>query len=174
MSAVESGVGVKPYSLSERPCLRASERRATLCSLEPVKYWQGEGELGVGNGAEVALDAGFQADRGLGFAAGDDGGHLRQGGEILADEGGLPGGDEEIQIVHGFLGAAEGAGHGDAADLRVEAQGFEDFGNQRGDVAQQECRRRRSRAGRWLRGFWSGFSRRSRARRRPCARCRRP
>ncbi len=95
---------------------------------------EGEGELGVRDGAEVALEAVFQADRRLGVAADDDGFHLRQGGEILADKRGFLGGDKEIEIVHGFLGAAEGAGGGHAGNFRMRPQQFEDFLHQRSDA----------------------------------------
>jgi hypothetical protein len=103
-----SGVGGGEAVFVEREALFEGERTdGDVVLLGAAEVLEGEGELGVRDGTEIALEAVFQADGGLGFAADDDGGDLGQGGEILADEGGLFGGDEEIEVVHGFLGAAE-------------------------------------------------------------------
>lgn len=100
---------------------------------------KGEGELGVGDGAEIAGDAVFQADRGFGIPAGDDGFHLGEGGEVPADEGAFTGGGEEIEIADGFPGAAVGAGDGDAGNFRMEAEGFEDAGGEGCEIGEEEA-----------------------------------
>ena len=102
------------------------------------KVLKGEGKLGVRDGAQIALEAVLQPHGGFRFTAGDDGGHLLQRGEILADEGGFLGSDKEIEVMHGFLSAAVRAGGGDAGYLRVEAQETGDFLDQRSDAAEQE------------------------------------
>ena len=41
--SISSLTGFNPYSFSDQPFFKASERSATLCSLEPVKYWSANG-----------------------------------------------------------------------------------------------------------------------------------
>ena len=123
----------------EREALLESKRAdGDVVFLGAGKVLKGEGKLGVRDGAQIALEAVLQSHGGFRFAAGDDGGHLRQRGEILADEGGLLGRDKEIEVMHGFLGAAVRAGGGDPGYLRVEAQKTGDFLDQRGDAAEKE------------------------------------
>ena len=115
MAAVDPSVGGEAVFVEREPLFEGERAHGDVVFLGAGEVVQGEGKLRVGDGAEVALDAVFQADGGFGVAAGDDGVDLRQRGEILADERGFLGGDEEIEVMHGFLGAAERAGHGDAA-----------------------------------------------------------
>ena len=133
--------GSKRYSLRVSPCSRARWRRATLCSLLPVKYCSAKGNSALVDGAEVALQSVLEADRGLGFAVGEDlldAGHARRSAAVSA--GGLRGGDQEIEVVDGFLGAPVGTGDGGRGDVRDgRAERVEDRLGDGGDLAEPEA-----------------------------------
>jgi len=100
---------------------------------------EGEGELGVGDGAEVTLEhlggvIGFDrdADGGLGVTLGDDGVGEGVGGEKFCELGGLISGDNEIEIVEGFFVPAVGSSDGGLVDIWVLAEFFEEDFSERG------------------------------------------
>lgn len=94
---------------------------------------EGEGELGVGHGAEVALEAGFfarladaEADGCFGLTLGDDFGDRGELDEVGDHLNGVCGGNNEIEVMEGFFASAVRTCDGGLADRWVVAEGFEE------------------------------------------------
>lgn len=71
--------------------------------LAPREILEGEGEVVVTDGAEVALESVFETDRSLGFAVHDDFMNLGELREKFCQLGRLGGGNEKIEIVKSLL-----------------------------------------------------------------------
>jgi len=76
---------------------------------------------------EVALQSVGQPDAAFGVATGNDLTHERSRGEDRHESGGMAAGRQKIEIVDGFLAAAERAGDFCARGFRDGAEEFEDF-----------------------------------------------
>lgn len=100
---------------------------------------EGEGEMLVADGAEVALEAIFEADGGFGVAVGDDLVDFGEVDEKFGEGGWIGGGDEEIEVVDRFLGAAVGTGEGGPGNLGMVSEPVEEGFGEGGDLTEAEA-----------------------------------
>ena len=99
---------------------------------------QSEGVFLIGHGAEIALDAVFQADRGFGGAMNEDffgpwlfDKEIHEGLRFLRRH-------DEVEIVDGFLATAHAPGGFSPAGVGMRAETFENLFDQDGHVAEAE------------------------------------
>lgn len=103
------------------------------------KILEGKGKVCIADRTEVALQAVFKPNRSFGVAVGDDFVDLGKGGEKGSDPGGVGGGDEEVEIVEGFLGTSVGSGDFGAVHRRMVAQSFEEGLGEGGHLPEPEA-----------------------------------
>ena len=134
--------GGKTVFVERKSLLQCQSTHRHVVLLAAGKVLERKGKLRGADRTEVALQAGLEPDTRLGIAVGQDFVDLRKLGEKGGGGGTVVGGNEEIDVVHGFLGAAVGARNSALGHARAGAEALEEGLGERGDLAQAKAVRK--------------------------------